>query len=169
MKKKRKNLLITCDDQNKENHGRKEPKRQANKWKTLINSYHDYAASKLNTSKLTVFPTNTDPLIKALLEQNETSINGLFTLNARNRERAFTPSDGSKYLVMPNFLSILPEFNGCNGNQAAEYWFAVIKGMSKLHRWSDANKVEIVRSKKVDWSLVHGTKIYFMGGIYLSI
>lgn len=85
---------------------------------------------------------------EVLSERNYTLINGLFTLNARTQELAFTLS-GSGYLVTPNFLSTIPEFDDRNGNQAAEYRIGTIKDVLKLHRWSDTCKIETVRSKMV--------------------
>lgn len=121
------------------------------------NTDHNYA-SMLPTQPLVT--GEMEPLFKALLEQNQALINGLFN-NTRHYERSATPSDSSEYLVMPNFLNTLPEFDGRGSSQTAEDWLAAIEGGVKLHRWPDAFRIETARSQMTgpanDWFT--GTKI----------
>jgi len=55
-----------------------------------------------------------DPMIKALIDQNQVLINSLLTMNSRLQVRDTTSSHGPEYSVMPNFLNTLPEFDGRN-------------------------------------------------------
>jgi len=120
------------------------------------NVEHNYAAKSNDQTPKdeTVLPTQSvttsdlDPLIKALLEQNQALINGLF-INERYRDRSSTSSESSEYLVMPNFFNTLPEFDGRGNSQTAEDWLAAIEGVAKLHRWPDAFRIESARSRIV--------------------
>jgi len=118
------------------------------------NADHNYAAKSNDQTPKdeAVLPTQSvitsslDPMIKALLEQNQALINGLLK-NERYRDRSSTPSESSEYLVMPNFLNTLPEFDGRGNSQTAEDWLAAIEGVAKLHRWPDAFRIETARSR----------------------
>lgn len=137
-------LSTPCDEVNNDGknakHGRENP--------NLQNTDHNYInQSTTNTNAVPTATSGIDPTMKALIDQNQVLINSLLTMNLRLQERDKTPPYGPEYAVMPNFLSTLPEFDGRSDKQSAEDWLAAIEGVSKLHRWPDAFKVETARSK----------------------
>lgn len=93
-------------------------------------------------------------MIKALLEQNQALNNGLLT-NERYRERSLTRTEISEFLVMPNFLNMLLEFDGYSTSQIAEDWLSTIEGVTKLQskvllsciNGPDTFRIETARSR----------------------
>lgn len=73
----------------------------------------------MNTNAIPRTISGIDPMMKALFDQNQALINSLLTMNSRLQERDIIPSHESEYLVMPNCLNTLPEFDGRNDKQTA--------------------------------------------------
>jgi len=111
------------------------------------NTDHNYINNSMMNTNAVPTVTGTDPMVKALIDQIQVLINSLLTMNSRLQDRDSTPSHGSEYSIMPNFLTTLPEFDGRTDKQTAADWVAAIEGVSKLHRWPDAFKIETARSK----------------------